>query len=93
MESYKSWLFVKKLLKTLWVEGMAYAVNVLNQVSLTPNNMKSPYELNFEENPNIKHFKVLCSPYYVHILISKRSKMDVKSKKCIFIRYDERKKG
>lgn len=45
------------------------------------------------EKPSVKHFKVFGSVCYVHVPDSKRSKLDSKAKKCIFIGYDDRKKG
>jgi len=66
---------------------------VINRVPLSPINMKSPYELMFEEKPSVKHFKVFGSICYVHVPDAKRTKLDAKAHKCIFIGYDERKKG
>lgn len=60
---------------------------------LSPKNMASLYELMIRENPNIKHLRVFGSICYVHILNSQRSKLDPKERKCIFVGYDERKKG
>ena len=72
---------------------MACAAHVINRVPLSPINMKSPYELMFEEKPSVKHFKVFGSICYVHVPDEKRTKLDAKAQKCIFIGYDERKKG
>jgi hypothetical protein len=71
---------------------MACAAYVINRVPLSPINMKSPYELMFEEKPSVKHFKVFGSICYVHVPDAKRTKLDAKAQKCIFIGYDERKK-
>jgi hypothetical protein len=92
VETCKSWLYAKTLPKALWAEGMAFAAYVINQVPLSPINMKSPYELTFEEKRSVKHFKVFGSICYVHVPNAKRNKLDAKAQKCIFIRYDERKK-
>jgi hypothetical protein len=72
---------------------MACATYVINRVPLSPINMKSPYELMFEEKPSVKHFKVFGSICYVHVPDAKRTKLDAKAHKCIFIGYDEKKKG
>lgn len=74
------------------MEGIACAAYVINLMSISSNNMKSPYELLFGEKPTIKYLKVFCSPCYVNVADS-RSKLDAKAKKSIFIDYDERKKG
>ncbi|XXG88109.1 hypothetical protein AAC387_Pa12g0365 [Persea americana] len=72
---------------------MACATYVINWVPLSPINMKSPYELMFGEKPSVKHFKVFGSICYVHVPDAKRTGLDAKSRKCIFIGYDERMKG
>jgi hypothetical protein len=72
---------------------MACAAYVINRVPLSPINMKSPYELMFEEKPSVKHFKVFGSICYVNVPDAKRNKLDTKAQKCIFIGHDERKKG
>ena len=56
--------------KTLWAEGIACATYVINRVPLSLIDFKSPYELMFEEKPNVKHLKGSC---YVHVLASQRS--------------------
>ena len=72
---------------------MACATYVISRLALSPINFKSPYELMFEEKPNVKHFKDFGSPCYVHVLTSHRSKLDTKLRKYVFICYDEKKKG
>jgi len=57
-------------------------------MSLSPINMKSPYELIFEEKMNLKHLKVLGSVCYVHVPKSQRTKHDAKARKYIFVGYD-----
>lgn len=93
IETCKSWLHAKHLPNELWAACMDCAAYVINRMPLSPNNMRSPYELIFKSKPNVKHFKVFGSICYVHIPDSQRSKLDAKAKKCIFIGYDERKKG
>ncbi|OIT25923.1 retrovirus-related pol polyprotein from transposon tnt 1-94, partial [Nicotiana attenuata] len=72
---------------------MKYAAYVINMMPLSPNNMKSPYELMFGEKSSVKHLRVFGSISYVRIPDSQQSKLDAKERKCIFIGYDERKKG
>jgi hypothetical protein len=71
---------------------MACATYVINRMPFSPINIKSPYELMFEEKPSVKHFKVFGSICYVHVPDAKRIKLDAKAQKYIFIGYDERKK-
>jgi hypothetical protein len=46
---------------------MTCAAYVINQVSLSSINVKSPYELMFEEKFSVKHFKVFGFICYVHV--------------------------
>uniref|UniRef100_A0A3Q7GEH6 Retroviral polymerase SH3-like domain-containing protein n=1 Tax=Solanum lycopersicum TaxID=4081 RepID=A0A3Q7GEH6_SOLLC len=72
---------------------MKCAAYVINRMPLFANNMKSPYELMFGEKPNIKNIRVFVSICYVHIPDSQWSNLDPKERKCIFVGYDETKKG
>ncbi|KAG6469325.1 hypothetical protein ZIOFF_074038 [Zingiber officinale] len=92
-ETCKSWLHAKNFPKAFWEEGMMCAANVINRLPQSPTNKKSPYELMFGKKPNVKHMRVFGSICYVHVPESKRSKLDAKTRKYIFVGYDERKKG
>lgn len=93
VETWKSWLHMKNLPKELWAEGMRCAAHVINRVPLSPINFKSPFEMLFDVKPSVKYFRVFGSICYVHIPDSRRSKLDAKAMKCIFIGYDEGRKG
>jgi len=45
------------------------------------------------KKPNVSHFKVFGCIAYVHVPDEKRSKLDPKAEKCIFIRYFLEQKG
>ena len=93
VETCKSWLYAKNLPKALWAEGMKCAKYVINRIPLSPINMKMPFEQLYGEKPTVKYLRVFGSICYVHVPESQRSKLDAKAKKCIFVGYDERKKG
>ncbi|KAG6505768.1 hypothetical protein ZIOFF_038133 [Zingiber officinale] len=93
VETCKSWLHAKKLPKELWAEGMNCAAHVINRTPLSSTNNKAPYELLYGVKPNVKHFRVFGSLCYVHLQDSQRSKLDAKAVKCVFVGYDERRKG
>ncbi|KAG6500760.1 hypothetical protein ZIOFF_040613 [Zingiber officinale] len=93
VETCKSWLHAKKLPKELWAEGMNCATHVINRAPLSSTNNKAPYELLYGVKPNVKHFRVFGSLCYVHLQDSQRSKLDAKAVKCVFVGYDERRKG
>lgn len=72
---------------------MSCATYVINRPPLSLIYMMSPYEMMFTEKRSVKHLKVFGSICYAHIPHFRRTKLDPKAKKCIFIGYDERKKG
>lgn len=47
----------------------------------------------WDENLNVKHFKIFDSICYVHVLDALWIKLDAKAMKYIFVGYDEKKKG
>jgi hypothetical protein len=53
----------------------------------------TPHEVWFGKNPLVVHLKVFGCDSFVHVPKEKRSKMDKKEVKCIFIRYKEGMKG
>jgi hypothetical protein len=93
VEVCRSWVYAKNLPKALWAEGMACATYVVNRLPCSPINMKSPHELMFDEKPSVKHLKVFGCTCFVHVPDEKRTKLDAKARKCVFIGYDQRKKG
>ncbi|KAG7551025.1 Zinc finger CCHC-type [Arabidopsis thaliana x Arabidopsis arenosa] len=92
-ETCRSWLHGKDLPKALWAEGMRCAAYVINRMPLSPNNMKSPYEMVHGKKPTVKHLRIFGSVCYVHVFDSQRTKLEAKAKKCIFVGYDEQRKG
>ena len=54
---------------------------------------KTPQEVWTSKKPSIKHLKVFGFDAYVHVPKEKRSKLDNKSEKCIFIGYKYGMKG
>ncbi|KAJ3680984.1 hypothetical protein LUZ60_015473 [Juncus effusus] len=93
VEVCRSWVYAKNLPKALWAEGMACATYGVNRLPCSPINKKSPHELMFDEKPSVKHLKVFGCTCFVHVPDEKRAKLDAKARKCIFIGYDQRKKG
>lgn len=60
---------------------------------LSPNNMKSPYEMIHGKKPTVKHLRIYGSVCSIHVFDSQRTKLEAKAKKCIFVGYDEKQKG
>ncbi|KAJ3673974.1 hypothetical protein LUZ60_005966 [Juncus effusus] len=94
VEVCRSWVYAaKNLPKTLWAEGMACPTYVVNRLPCSPITHESPHELMFDEKPCVKHLKVFGCTCFVHVPDEKRTNLDAKARKCVFIGYDHRKKG
>lgn len=83
----------KRLPKRFWAEAVNTMVYILNKTGTSSIPDKTPYELWFGNKPTIEELKVFGSEVYCHIPKQKRRKWDEKSKKGIFVGYDENVKG
>ena len=54
---------------------------------------KIPHEVWTGKKPSLSHLRVFGCDAYVHIPMEKRTKLDNKSERCIFIRYKAGLKG
>ncbi|KAK2998211.1 hypothetical protein RJ639_023475 [Escallonia herrerae] len=55
--------------------------------------IKSPFKLLYNVKPDVSHLRVFGSICFVHVPKSDRTKLDPKSKKCLFVGYDLNRKG
>jgi hypothetical protein len=53
----------------------------------------TPEEKFISKKPDVSHFKVFGCIAYMHVFDEKRSKLDPKAKKCIFMKYSLKQKG
>ena len=77
----------------LWVEAVeivCYLVNISPSSALED---KTPQEVWTGKKPSLSHLRVFGCDAYVHVPKEKRTKLDNKSKKCIFIGYKDGLKG
>ena len=89
----RSMLKSKRLPKKFWVEANACVVYVFI-LSLTRSVWKKmPQEAWNGRNLGISHLRVFESIAYVYILDERKTKVDDKSEKFIFIGYDNNSKG
>jgi len=93
VESIRSMLSDAELPKTFWAEALSTAVYVRNRVLNSFLVDKTPYEALNGSKPSIKHLRVFGCSAYVHVPKDERSKIDSKSKKCIFLGYSTVTKG
>jgi hypothetical protein len=83
----------KNLPNYFWVEAVTTIVYIMNQTPTTTIHGMTPEEKFTGKKPDISHFKMFGCIAYVHVLDEKRSKLDPKTEKCIFIRYSLEQKG
>jgi transposase InsO family protein len=89
----RSMLKSKNMPKEFWAETVDCTFYLLNWRKTSSLENKTPQEVWSGIKPTMSHLKVFGSVAYVHILDQKRVKLDDKSLKLIFVRYDERSKA
>lgn len=93
VESARTMLRSSKLDKKFWAEAVNTAVYTLNRTGTSSIENKSPYELWFNKRAEIDSFHVFGSSVYVHVPKEKRKKWDSKTRKGIFVGYEDNTKG
>lgn len=93
MELARSMIHSKGLSKRLWAEAAHTAVYILNRTGTSTVKNASPFQLWYGRPAQFDHFRIFGSEVYVHIPKEKRSKLDAKARKCMFVGYDEFQKG
>jgi Reverse transcriptase (RNA-dependent DNA polymerase)/Retrotransposon gag protein/Integrase core domain/Chromo (CHRromatin Organisation MOdifier) domain/GAG-pre-integrase domain len=80
--------------KELWAEIADTAVYLRNRISTRSNiSYQTPFELWRKHKPNITHLRVIWADAYMHIIKSKRSKLDKRAVKLKLIGYCDTKKA
>lgn len=74
----------------LWGEAVATAVHILNRVPCKATGKDSPYLRWFGREPKLDYLRVFGCEAYVHIPKEKRTKLQHKATKTIFVGYEER---
>jgi hypothetical protein len=54
---------------------------------------RSPYQVLYKRRPTVSHFRVFGCVCYVFVPEQLRTKLEKKAIRCIFVGYDEQKKG
>jgi hypothetical protein len=83
----------KNLSSYFWVEAITTIVYIMNQTTTTVGHGMTPEEKFIGEKPYVSHLKMFGCIAYVHVPKEKRSKLDPKAEKCIFIGYSLEQKG
>ena len=79
--------------KNFWAEVVHCAIYVQNRCPHAKLDDQTPQEAWSGQKPTISHLKVFGSVAYAHLSNQQRTKLEDKSKRYIFIRYDEKTKG
>jgi hypothetical protein len=83
----------KNLPNYFWAEAVATTIYIMNQTPTAAVHGMTPEKKFTCKKPNVSHLKVFGCITYVHVPDKKRSKLDPKVEKCIFIRYSSEQKG
>jgi len=86
-------LKTKKMPKEFWAEAVDYAIYLSNRCPTINLNDMTPKEAWSRRKLNVSHLKVFGSIGYVHEDDQVRTKLDGKSKKMIFVGYNQKSKG
>ena len=82
-----------RLRKVFWAEAMNMACDILNRSPRVVLDGKVAEEVWTGKEVDYLLMRIFGCPAYVHIPIEERSKLDSKSKKCIFLRFEKGVKG
>ncbi|OWZ24415.1 polyprotein [Phytophthora megakarya] len=93
MEKARSTLHYKGVSAMWWAEAVNTAVYLINRSTKSMHSTTTPYELSFMDKPRLNHLPVFGSIGYAHVDKSKRTKLEAKSFKCMFLGYAEDSKG
>ena len=86
-------LHAKKVPPIFWAECMKTAVYVTNRLPQARLGFTSPFEKLWKTRPTVSHFRVFGCVCYVFLPHNLRSKFEKKAIRCIFVGYDNERKG
>ena len=89
IERVRCMLSEAKLPKHFWGEALYTAVHVINLSPVVALNSEVPNKIRFGKNVKYDHLRVFGCKRFVHVSKDERSKLDAKSRQCIFIGYGE----
>ncbi len=93
VEMAKCMMFEKGMPLEFWAETVNTAVYVLNRSPTKALDKKTPFEAYSGRKPGLKHLKVFGSVCYAHVPNPQRQKLDLASKRCVFLGYGSCEKG
>eukprot|EP00253_Pinus_taeda_P031268 PITA_31268 len=87
MERARSMLSGARLGQEFWAEAVDTACYLVNKSPSSALEDKTPQEVWTGKKPSLSHLRVFGCDAYVHVPKEKRTKLDSKSEKCLFIGY------
>lgn len=93
MEVSRSMMFHTNVPKRFWGDAVMMACYLINRIPTRVLEDKSPFEVLNKIKPSIEHLRVFGCVCFVLIPGDLRSKLDVKSTRCIFLGYSITQKG
>lgn len=85
MNAVRSMLIEQQVPKAFWPEAVRWCVHIQNRCPTAAVKNKTPEEARSGVKPTVEYFRVFGYIAHVHIPDQKRSKLDDKSKKCVFL--------
>ncbi|ETN19144.1 hypothetical protein PPTG_21417 [Phytophthora nicotianae INRA-310] len=76
-----------------WAEAVSTAVYLTNRSTNSLHPTRTLYELVYQSRPRLDHLRVFGSMGYAHVDKTKRTKLEPKSFKCLFLGYADDSKG
>jgi hypothetical protein len=92
-EIARAMLNEKNLPNYFWAKAVATVVYIMNRTPTAVVHGMTPKEKFTGKKPDVSHFRMFGCIAYVHVPNEKRSKLDPKAEKCIFIGYSLEQKG
>jgi hypothetical protein len=86
-------LFQAKLPKIFWAHAVGHAIHIINRLPTPFLKQKSPFQILYNELPDITNLKVFGSLVFASTLQSNRKKLDSRSRKCISLGFKTGVKG
>ncbi|GJU32733.1 retrovirus-related pol polyprotein from transposon TNT 1-94 [Tanacetum coccineum] len=93
LERARAMLATTSFGKSFWVEAVNIACYVINRSPSTAVELKTPMEMCTGKPINYSDLHIFGSPVYVMYNTQETTKLDPKSKKCLFLRYADGVKG
>ncbi|GAA0156231.1 hypothetical protein LIER_38239 [Lithospermum erythrorhizon] len=93
MEKVRCLLSHSNLPRMFWGEALNASIQIINLSPTTTLEGKVPNEVWTGKNITYKHLRVFGCRAFVHILKDERTKLDVKSKQCVFLSHGDDKFG